>query len=578
MGYVPAAATQNLTQTPMITLPFLTAKFGNAQATKEILNAMGRVSTYYKRGNLEGTTKFELDALSYGVQTGRITETQAADLAAISQGGTLFSGQGGTEFQRLAIGFQEKAALMFEMAEQFNRRIAFRAALNLAQKNPDKKFVKDSIRKYQNEYQELAIKYGDPAKASAIVTAINAVDQTQYVYARYARPRFMRHPVAAVLFVFKRYIQSTVNMLGHNKSDVFPRFVIMAMIMGGMGGVPGYEDMKHVFRAIASWWFGKDMSADRIARQYVLQWFNGKLDPDLVLHGLARRGFGIPALLDMMGSVPTGRPGRGLDATRIDPVSGQRVPNSAQNIPFPVLDRSRALSMGTILPFELGKLMGPSTGKEEQVLNDQIQKASGAVFSVGFNVYKALMDQHMAMSDPKRWERAVPRSLGAVSRAYRSFSEERERGRGGPNSAPTIVPYDRRDTEQMMELIAIAGGYQTLRNAGKWDAILANAEVQAFYDTRRKGLLESYFEANRGRNSTEIAKVRDEIIAFNTNLPDSMRTSVITPDTLVRSIENRAKALQGKESGTPANINKVPLAREIQRLYPEGTVDVRRVR
>lgn len=578
MGYVPAAATQNLTQTPMITLPFLGAKFGDLRASRELVAAMGKLSTFYKRGKLEGTTQFELDALSYGVKTGRITETQAADLAAISAGGTLFSGQGGAEFQRHAIAFQEKAAFMFEMAEQWNRRIAYRAALNLAQKQPDTKFVKDSVRKYKDEYEQLVVQYSDPAKAAAIVTAVNVVDQTQYVYARYARPRFMRGPLGATLFVFKRYLQSTVNMLGHNKSDVFPRFLIMAMIMGGMGGVPGYEDMKHVFRAIASWWFGKDMSADRIAREYILQWFNGKVDPDLVLHGLARRGFGIPALLDLMGSVVTGKPGRGLDATRIDPRTGQRVPNAGVNVPFPVLDRSRALSMGTILPFELGKLMGPDVSDEDKLLNEQVQKASGAVFSVAFNVYKALTDSHMKAADPKRWERAVPRALGSASRSYRAFTEERERGKGGPNSAPTIVPYDRRDTEQMMEILAIGAGYQTLRNAGKWDAILAEAEVKMFWDTKRKGLLESYFEANRGRNVDEIAKVRDEIIRFNKDLPDSMRPSVITPDTIVRSITNRAKELQAKESGTPAQINRVPLAREIQRLYPESVVDVRRVR
>jgi hypothetical protein len=580
MGYVPAAATQNLTQTPMITLPFLAAKFNDVSATKELVSAMGRLSTFYKRGKLEtkGATSFEMDALSYGVKTGRITETQAADLAAMSQGGTLFSGQGGSEFQRHAIGFQEKAAFMFEMAEQWNRRIAFRAALNLAQNYPTNKYVQDSVRKYQNEYNELLAQYGDPAKAAAIVTAINVVDQTQYVYARYARPRFMRHPASAVFFVFKRYLQSTINMLGHNKSDVFPRFIMMSLIMGGLGGVPGYEDMKHIFRALASWWFGKDMSADRIAREYVLQWFNGKVDPDLVLHGLSRRGFGIPALMDMMGSVFTGKPGRGLDAMRKDPVTGQMVPNAGVNVPFPVLDRSRALSMGTILPFELGKLMGPDVADEDKLLNDQIEKASGAVFSVGFNIYKALSDQHMKASDPKRWERAVPRALGAASRAYRAFSEGRERGKGGPNAAPTVVPYDIRDPEQMAEIIALAMGYQTLRNAGKWDSILAHAEVQSFYDVRKKSLLESYFEATRGGNKTEVEKARDEIIQFNKDLPDSMKPQSITAEGLLRSIEGRARDAIAKERGTPTQLKKIPVSREIDRLYPEAQVDVRRVR
>jgi hypothetical protein len=254
------------------------------------------------------------------------------------------------------------------------------------------------------------------------------------------------------------------------------------------------------------------------------------------------------------------------------------VPNAGVNVPFPVLDRSRALSMGTILPFELGKLMGPDVADEDKLLNDQIEKASGAVFSVGFNIYKALSDQHMKASDPKRWERAVPRALGAASRAYRAFSEGRERGKGGPNAAPTVVPYDIRDPEQMAEIIALAMGYQTLRNAGKWDSILAHAEVQSFYDVRKKSLLESYFEATRGGNKTEVEKARDEIIQFNKDLPDSMKPQSITAEGLLRSIEGRARDAIAKERGTPTQLKKIPVSREIDRLYPEAQVDVRRVR
>lgn len=579
MGYVPAAATQNMTQTPMITLPFLAAKFNDARAAKELIQASAQLSTYYKRGKLEANaaSSFEMAALSYGVKTGRITETQAGDLAAISAGGTLMSGQGGSRFQQEVIKFQEKAAFMFEMMEQFNRRVAFRAALRLAQRYPNKKFVKDSVRKYGREYDELSAEHG-PAGAAAIVSAINAVDSTQYVYARYARPKIMRGPVGATLLVFKRYMQSTVNMLGHNKSDVLPRFLIMAMLMGGLGAVPGYEDMKHIFRAFGKWWFGKDLDPDRLVRQYVLQWFDGKVEPDLVLNGLARRGFGIPALVDMLGGAFTGRPGRGLAATKIDPVTGQRVANAAQNVPVPVLDRSRAISMGTILPAEIGKLFEPHDAPEK-ALADQIQKASGAVFSVGFNMIKAATDTHMESTDPKRWERAVPRAMGAASRAYRAYSEGRERAKGGPNSASTIVNYDVRDPEQMAEILAIGMGYQPLRVQAKWDNIMAHAESQAYIDLLRKTSLENYFEANRGGNKEEIAKARDAIIKFNQDRRDTgAGAQVITPDTLQRSIERRATQLQMKERGIPMQETKIPFSREIDKLFPEATIDVRRVR
>lgn len=566
MGYVPAAATQNLTQTPMITFPFLSAKFNEIKASRALVAAMGQVSSFYRRGTYDNMTGFEMQALSYGIKTGRISETQAPELAGLASGGNLITGQGGTPTQRAAVAFQEKAAWMFEMAEQFNRRVAFRAALKLALENPKRKFVDESVKKYQDEYRALVAEFGgNEAQARAVVTAIHTVDQTQYVYARYARPRFMRGPLAGTLFVFKRYIQATLLMLGHNKADVLPRYVIIAMLMGGLGGVPGYDDVAGVFKAFAKWFFGKDVSVEKLVRHYVLQWFNGQVEPDLVLHGLARRGFGIPAITDLMGSFVTGNSGRGLSS------------KPAVNVPYPILDRSRAITMGNILPIDIGKMMEPSD-KLDKTIADQAQKASGAVFSVGFNMYKALMDTHMKSTDPKRWERAVPRALGSVSRSYRAFTEGRERGRGLPNSAPTIVPYDVRDTEQMMEALALAGGYQPLRQQAKWDLILASAEAKAYYDLRRKALLEQYFEATKGANPNEISAVRQEIIQFNTGLPDFAKPKAITGDTIRRSMSGRERTLRSRESGVPTQKSDIGISREMQRLFPEATVDVRRVR
>lgn len=566
MGYVPAAATQNLTQTPMITFPFLSAKFNEIKASRALVAAMGQVSSFYRRGTYDNMTGFEMQALSYGIKTGRISETQAPELAGLASGGNLITGQGGTPTQRAAVAFQEKAAWMFEMAEQFNRRVAFRAALKLALENPKRKFVDESVKKYQDEYRALVAEFGgNEAQARAVVTAIHTVDQTQYVYARYARPRFMRGPLAGTLFVFKRYIQATLLMLGHNKADVLPRYVIIAMLMGGLGGVPGYDDVVGVFKAFAKWFFGKDVSVEKLVRHYVLQWFNGQVEPDLVLHGLARRGFGIPAITDLMGSFVTGNSGRGLSS------------KPAVNVPYPILDRSRAITMGNILPVDIGKMMEPSD-KLDKTIADQAQKASGAVFSVGFNIYKALMDTHMKSTDPKRWERAVPRAFGSVSRSYRAFTEGRERGRGMPNSAPTIVPYDIRDTEQMMEALALAGGYQPLRQQAKWDLIIASAEAKAFYDFRRKALLEQYFEATKGQNPNEISKVRQEIIQFNTGLPDFAKPKAITGDTIRRSMSGRERTLRSRESGVPIQKSDIGISREMQRLFPEATIDVRRVR
>ena len=573
MGYVPAAATQNLAQTPMVTFPFLAAKFGDVRATREMVAAMTKVSSFYKRGSYDGQTDFEMRALGYGIKTGRISETQAPELAGIAQGANLLKGIGGSVAERNWVWFMEKSAWMFEMAEQWNRRIAYRAALNLALKQPNAKVVDEAIQLNQSEFQRLQTEEGfSEAEARAVIAANHTVDQTQFTYARWARPRFMRGP-KSILFVFKKYIQSLYFMLGNNKRDVLPRYTLIAAFIGGLGGLPFAEDLLSLLKAVWSWLGLGNLEHE--ARRWIMQFFDGRVDPDLVLHGLSRRGFGVPALLDLMGSFVTGRPGRGLAAPRHD--AEGRPQGFAQNVPFPVLDRSRAISPGMISPFDIGKALTPSTDQDRTTV-EAIQRASGAVFSVGFNIYKAAMDNSLPMSDWKRWERAVPRQLGDMSRAWRFLSEGRERNRGGPGAGSTVVPFDPRDTEQMMEIMAAAGGYQPLRLQARWDQIIAKAEIEQFYDLQRNGLLSQLAEARGGKRPEEIEKVIGAIREFNSGLPEWARGRAITSDTARKSLDARERARVYREAGVPSQRTNVPLSREIDRLFPESTVDVRRVR
>lgn len=571
MGYVPAAALQNLTQTPMITFPFLAAKFGDAKATASILKAMAQVKNFRERGAYDGATEFEMKALGYGIKTGRVSETQAADLAGMAQGQSLL-GTTGNALQRGWTALMTGAPKMFELAEQFNRRVAWSAALDLALKDPNAKIVKEALALYEEEYDQLQSGHGfSEAEARAIITAAHAVDQTQYVYARYARPVAFRGK-KGILFVFKKYVQSTVFLLGQNP-DVAWRYLLVAILLGGAGGVPGYDDIESIVQGVGRWKFGKDWDANRAAREYIMNQFNGKLPPDLVLHGLSRRGFGLPALLDLMGSAYTGRPGRGLDPTVV--VNGQRVYNYGQNVPMPIVDRSRAITMGQILPLDVGKMLGPERDANA-VIGEQTQKASGAVFSVGFNIYKAIMDSHRPISDPKRWERAVPRILSSASRGFRALTEGRERLRGGVNSAPTLVAYDRDNPEEFMEALSLFMGYQPLRQQAQWDRAMARVEVEKGFDFRRQGLFEQMFEAIASREQDEIQRVRGEIVKFNKDLPSWAKGKVITPEGLERSMEGRAKERNAMETGIPSRETSIGIARHVDSLYPEATIDVRR--
>jgi hypothetical protein len=600
-GYSPVGAFINLSQTPLITYPFLAAKFGgivkgDLVASKAIARATTQLNNFYSRGRYDNQSAFELKAMDYGIKTGRISEAMASELAGAAQGENLYA-FGNNKVQRGFMHFMEKAAWMFEMAEQFNRRIAFRAALDLAQKYPNSKAVKEALIKHADEFQALQTgRYSfNPAEAAAVVTAAYVTEQTQFTYARETRPRFMRGKLAGTLFVFKTYMLNVLQLLGANKSSVMPRYLLMMLLTSGLMGLPGADDMADLAQLLGKWMFGKDFNVKLALRKLILDLAKGEIPPDLVLHGFARKGFGLPAMMDLMGE----HPGRGLGGapdsseTRMNYLryvaemkAKQGIPGSyeefrkqhSQNVPAPSFDMSRSLGMGNLLPIHLGDILDPRGGDAGGGISTGLQQASGAVFSVGFNLYKALHDQQQEAGDMKRWEKAMPRAAASLSRSYRAYSEGKERARGtGPDGSPIVVKYDSRDTEHALEILGMMGGFMPSRLSAQWDSIAAQQEVESKFKLEKQALFGQMFEAVAGRDEDEIGRVREKIIKYNRDLPDWAASQQITSDALSESVNQRARAKALKEAGLPLQRSQVPIARHVQDLFPESVVDVRPV-
>ena len=596
-GYSPAGALINLSQVPMISYPFMAAKFGgigigDARATAALVKAMGTISNFYKRGSYDAATEFENRALDYGIKSGRISEAMASELAGLAQGQNLF----GFGKSKVAQGFQtfmEKAASMFELAEQFNRRVTYRAALDLAMAHPDAAMVKEALNKHADEFVQLQAKGFNKAQAAAIVTAAYTTEETQFVYARETRPRAFRGKLAGTLLVFKTYMLNVLQLMGANKSSVMPRFMLMMLGLAGVYGLPGSEDITDIVQALGKWYFGKDFNVKLALRQLILDVGHGVVPPDLVLHGLGRKSFGIPALMDMMGE----HPGRGLGGAPDTPETRANyakyamemrlkgtIPGSyeefqkqhSQNTPAPQVDMSNSLGMGRLLPFDLGKVLDPGNDPNTAIAGTA-QQASGAVFSVGFNLYKALQDDKTPATDWKRWERTLPRAVASASRAYRAYDEGRERGKGGPAGAATITNYNARDPEQMMEIAAMAAGFMPSRQSAQWDSISAQAEVQAKFKFEKQLLMTQMYEATIGKVAGEQDRVKAAIIDYNKNLPDWAKGEQITGKALKESIEGRYKDKLYREAGVPRQKTSIPVARHIQGLFPESVVDVRKL-
>ena len=553
LAFSPAAAAQNLTQTLMTTYPFLAQQFGDGKAIAALTRTGTDFTTWYKKGTLNNATEFELRAIARGISDGIINEAMAPELAGFADGRTLGIRYGANELRQYMLTFNEWGAKLFETAEQINRRLVFRAALKLAQQNPGVKYVKDMQTKHRLHYEALRNEGWTEAEATAYVTARDATITTQFQYGREYAPRFMRGKLRSV-FVFKTFIQNYVLFLANYPAAAVRSLLILGFL-GGIMGVPGADDLKEILKAIGWSFFGKDFDLEKEARKLIVSMVgkdnNGADIADIILSGIARKGYGIPAFMDMLGGTV------GVD------------------VPMPTFDRSASISGGTLLPVELGKLFGPPVQSPDAVISSQAQKASGAVFGAGFNIYKAMTNSKLDWSDSKRWERAVPRALGSVAHAYRVGSEGRERS----NTGSTIVKYDVRDTEQLMEVIGIGMGYTPYRTNLQWDRIMAGQEAVKLWDIRRQGLMKQMGNAVLGKDQKEIDRVRVAIKKFNEDLPPEARGKAITSDAMKQSLGGQARTRAAQEAELSVRKSDIPILKEVQSMYPDSQITgVRKVR
>jgi hypothetical protein len=551
LAFSPAAAGQNLTQTLMTSYPFLAQQFGDVRAIGALANAGRKFTTFYKKGTLEHATEFDQQAMFQGMADGVIKETQAPELAGFAEGNTLGLGFGGNVLQRNAMKFNELGAGMFEMAEQVNRRLIFRAALQLALDNPNAKYVNNVVAKRKLTYEQRRAEGWTEAQARAYTAAIDATITTQFQYGREYAPRFMRGK-ARTVFVFKTFIQNYVVFLA-NYPQAAVRSLLVMGALGGLMGVPGADDLKEILKAIGWRMFGKDFDLDQEARKLLLQFTGedaeGRNHADLILHGISRKGYGIPAFMDMLGGTV------GVD------------------IRMPTFDRSRSISAGTLLPVELGKLFGPPTQDQNAVIAGQAKQASGAIFGAGFDIYKALTNTQLDWKDSKRWEKAVPRGLSALMHSYRVGTEGGERTSTGSQ----IVKYDVRDPWQLMEVLGMGAGYTPYRQSLEWEKVLATNDASKLWDIRRQGLMRQFGNAAIGKDAAEVARVREAIVNFNRDLPPEAKGQAISSDTLRKSVETRARDRIIQEQGLPLHKKDIPIRREVDKLYPDSQRTIKKV-
>lgn len=535
LGFTPASAALNFTQLPMVALPYMAARFGTLKTINALKKGiLGVHKTYQNKP--EGLPGDFVKALDRIMQQGIINESQASELAATMEGENLFRLLPGNSAQQLMMKASHWGAFLFHHSEQINRRATFRAGWELAMNDPDTKYLVDELENtFRIEYAELLKDGFSVQEAHAFLAGKDAVRRSQFEYAKWARPRFLRGKQSA-LFMFFMFQQNMVWFAAHSPGRA--KYLLIMIFAGGLMGLPGGDDLAGIAKLIAREMFGKDFSLERELREFSLAILGDEVAPDLLAHGVSRAGFGIPAALDMLG------------------------------LPAPQFDMSANVSMGQLIPGFAGEIFEPGIDFDSK-LSRAGTDAAGAVFGVGINIVRALTDSELPVDDFKRWERAIPRALRNLSKAARFITEGQERLRtGAPGSKEgTVVEFDITDPTELAEIIMQAAGFTPTRISRRWSAARAEMEAQMFWTVRARMLRMQFDRAVQVGDKAVRADVVAAIKRFNNEVP--FRVMGISQQSLVDSVRGRRRERQAFESGIPVSKKERPLAAQTRALFPD---------
>lgn len=559
LGFRPASAAANLTQTLLSTYPHLAAAFGDVGTVRSMTKAASTWHNFWRRSSTEGSTDPEIRAMHELMQAGRIRGAQAPELAMTSEGRGLLGGYGFPRAQSGLTQFLKMSAGLFEMTEQWNRRVAGMATYDLAMRNPQSKVVQKAIVDDPQFFAELRAKGFPTNEAAAITTAKMMIDRTQFQYSKEYRPAYMSGPIGSTIFIFKNFTHRMVwNMYNYPSAGM--RQLLIMGFLGGLMGVPGFADLNGVLKAAALNFFGKDFDLEDEARRFAVEHLGMKGkgqgvldDPFTIVKGFASRGYGIPAIADFLGEWA-----------------------GVGKIPIPELDRSAAISLGNLLPIDFGTAFGPKFRKDPgTAFAEGVSRGMGAFGSYAYNTYKALANIRDDVDSLKRWERVAPTFLANMSHAARVYAK----GGEFSNTGSKIVTFDPHDTEHMMEMLAMAAGYTPFRLSKEWTRIRAEAESKVMWDVRREILLNQFYSTYLSKDKDDKERVLQSIRNFNQEVKGTpARGQTITSDTIRQSVDRRDSARLKQNAGIPASEKDIPLVRSIRELFPGSEIETRRVR
>jgi hypothetical protein len=471
LGYNVKSAFVNTTQIPLVTYPYLAARYSDSGAVASISRATKDLAKYWK--NPSALTPGQQMLLHQGKVESWLDQSLATELAIQGTSGVVdralpldMAGKlSRREFKKLSRHFYYKVAhygsALFHVTEKMNRNITALAAYDLALQ--------------QGENHEMAV-----------ARARKAVERTQYEYSRYNRPNFMRGKKGAI-FLFQNYVQNTLFFALEEKGGM--RYLLMLLMFAGLQGLPGAEDIMDMFDLLGTKFKEKaglpNPKVDiRTQLRRDLAEFADTLgtSPDLFLKGLGSDSLGLGLLGRQFG------------------------------LPMPNMDLTGSLSMGNIIPgTDMHKRLRSESAQE--AVGRTLEEAGGALGSMGMNVATALLSKDL--DTWRRFERAMPMAMKGLSRSLRYATDGAETTRRGD----VIAEFDIHDRGDRADLALQAFSFTPRKLTKGWEGRIATQEVVGYYDAQKNELLNALNYARDTKDQDARADAMRAIKQFNNVVP-----------------------------------------------------------
>ncbi|ATB52660.1 putative DNA methylase [Vibrio phage vB_VspS_VS-ABTNL-3] len=520
LGYNVKSAYVNLTQLPLVTIPWQIARYGT-KAQKHFISAGKDVTKLASKVSLKDPDERRMMELLY--EDGTLDEGMYQSLIELANKTQVYS-----PIHKMAPKTSEKVAgtmdflvnnagIFFSITEKYNRRITALSTFRMEM---------EATGDFNN----------------ALKAAKDSVNQTQFEYGKVNRAEIMQGAMGVPL-LFMNYMQQYLSLLnnaplyaakkagiynGNISKEQMKTSLLMTgtlLAMGGAMGLPGAEYLMAMLNRIL-----KDTGVTQDELKLTMRQFlrdNVTDNPDLVMHGLmSQYGLGPAHLLNL--ALPDASPWA-----------------------VPEVDISASIGMGNFIP----GLQAESAGDENEI----IWGLTGALGGFTRNAFKAANS-----TDPDEWknmEKVMPSSMRNLSKAARYTTRGAETSRGGAE----FVKFDGETAGDYSAILFQALGFSPKRVTTKYESDNEKQSTSKYWTGKSTSLLEGLAYQQKLGDKEGIKEARQAIVDFNKSLTlPHLIPFRITNKQIQASLKSKARTLYKREAGIPTSRKERLLYQEVE--------------